>query len=51
VFRITEVSLNEDAVITVRGVEHPCVINGASVTSLVADLSDGLFREIGVDCG
>jgi hypothetical protein len=50
VFRVTEVSLDEEAVITVRGVEHPCVINGASATSLVADLSDGLFKEIGVNC-
>jgi hypothetical protein len=50
VFRVTEVSLNEEAEVTVRGVEHPCSINGASVTSLVANLSDGLFKEIGVDC-
>jgi hypothetical protein len=50
VFRVTEVSLNEEAEVTVRGVEHPCSISGASVTSLVADLSDGLFKEIGVDC-
>jgi hypothetical protein len=51
VFRVTDVALNEDAEITVRGVEHPCVINGGSATSLVADLSAGLFKEIGVDCG
>jgi hypothetical protein len=51
VFRVTDVSLNEEAEITVRGVEHPCSINGATTTSLVADLSDGLFKEIGVDCG
>ena len=51
VFRVTDVSLNEEAEITVRAVEHPCSINGATTTSLVADLSDGLFKEIGVDCG
>jgi hypothetical protein len=50
VFRVTEVSLDDEAVITVRGVEHPCSINGANATSLVADLSDGLFKEIGVNC-
>jgi hypothetical protein len=50
VFRVTEVSLDESAEITVRASEHPCRINGATVTSLVADLSDGLFKEIGVDC-
>jgi hypothetical protein len=50
VFRVTEVSLDEDAVLTVRGAEHPCQVNGAVYTSLVADLSDGLFREVGVDC-
>jgi hypothetical protein len=50
VFRVTDVSLNEEAEITVRGVEHPCVINGGNATSLVADLSAGLFKEIGVDC-
>jgi hypothetical protein len=49
VFRVTDVSMNEEAEITVRGVEHPCVINGGSAVSLVADLSDGLFRTIGVD--
>jgi hypothetical protein len=51
VFRVTDVSLNEEGEVTVRGVEHPCAINGATATSLVADLSDGLFKEIGVDCG
>ena len=50
VFRVTDVSLNEEAEITVRGVEHPCVINSGNATSLVADLSAGLFKEIGVDC-
>ena len=49
VFRVTDVSMNEEAEITVRGVEHPCVISGGSAVSLVADLSDGLFRTIGVD--
>jgi hypothetical protein len=51
VFRVTDVSLSEEGEVTVRGVEHPCTINGATATSLVADLSDGLFKEIGVDCG
>jgi hypothetical protein len=50
VFRVIDVSMNEDAEITVRAMEHPCVINGGTATSLVADLSDGLFKEIGVDC-
>ena len=50
VFRVIDVSMNEEAEITVRAMEHPCVINGGTATSLVADLSDGLFKEIGVDC-
>ena len=50
VFRVIDVSMSEDAEITVRAMEHPCVINGGTATSLVADLSAGLFKEIGVDC-
>jgi hypothetical protein len=50
VFRVTDVSLSEEAEVTVRAVEHPSSISGGSAKSLVADLSAGLFREIGVDC-
>lgn len=50
VFRVTDVSLSEEAEVTVRAVEHPSSISGGSARSLVADLSAGLFRELGVSC-
>ena len=47
VYRVAEVRMEESGELTVKATEHPTDRN---LLSLAADLSDGLFREIGVGC-
>lgn len=43
VFRVTEVQMDEEGEVTVKGVEHPCEEIGGKLLSKVADFSDALF--------
>ena len=47
VYRVAEVRMEESGELTVKATEHP---TDSNLLSLAADLSDGLFREIGVGC-
>ena len=43
VFRVTEVQMDEEGEVTVKGVEHPCEESGGKLLSRIANFSDSLF--------
>lgn len=43
VFRVTEVEMDEEGEVTVRGMEYPCEQSGSLLLSRVANFSDELF--------
>lgn len=43
VFRVTEVSMDEEGEVSVRAVEHPCEISGNETLSRIANFDDALF--------
>lgn len=43
VFRVTEVQMDEEGQVTVKGMEHPCEVSGNLLLSRIADFSDSLF--------
>lgn len=44
VFRVTEVSMEEEGEITVRAIEHPCEEISGQTLSKIANFDEGLFR-------
>lgn len=45
VFRVVEVSMDEEAQVTIRAVEHPCTGSGVNLTSKIAQFSSGFIIE------
>ena len=43
VFRVTEVQMDEEGEVTIKGTEHPCEDSGSKLLSRIADFSDSLF--------
>ncbi len=43
VFRVTEVQMDEEGEVTVKGMEHPCQDVGGKLLSQIANFSDALF--------
>ena len=43
VFRVTEVQMDEEGEVTIKGMEHPCEDSGGKLLSRIADFSDSLF--------
>ncbi len=43
VFRVTEVQMDEEGLVTVKGVEHPCEQSGSLLLSRIANFSESLF--------
>ena len=43
VFRVTEVQMDEEGEVSVRAIEHPCVLSGAKTLSLIAQFADSGF--------
>jgi ribosomal protein L17 len=41
VFRVTEVQMDEDGQVSVKAIEHPCVLSGAQTLSLIASFDSG----------
>lgn len=50
VFRVESVQMDREGEVTVTASEHPVTGSGNNLQSRVANLSAGLFKEIGVDC-
>jgi hypothetical protein len=46
VFRITDVSMDEEGEVTVKAIEHPCEASGSALLSRVANFDDALFRVV-----
>jgi hypothetical protein len=46
VFRVTEVTMDEEGEVTVKAMEHPCEDSGGKLLSRVANFSDALFRVV-----
>lgn len=44
VFRVTEVEMDEEGEVTVRGTEYPCQRDGPQLLSRIANFADGLFN-------
>jgi hypothetical protein len=44
VFRVTEVTMEEEGEITVRAIEHPCDESGGQTLSKIVRFDEGLFR-------
>lgn len=44
VFKVTEVSMEEEGEITVRAIEHPCEESGGQTLSRIANFDAGLFK-------
>jgi hypothetical protein len=45
VFRVVEVSMDEEGQVTIKAVEHPCAGSGANLTSKIAQFSSGFVVE------
>lgn len=43
VFRVTEVQMDEEGEVTIKGMEHPCEDSGNKLLSRIANFSDSLF--------
>jgi hypothetical protein len=43
VFRVTEVQMDEDGQVSVKAIEHPCVLSGSQTLSLIASFADSGF--------
>jgi hypothetical protein len=43
VFRVTEVQMDEEGEVSVRAIEHPCIVSGAQTLSLIASFADSGF--------
>jgi hypothetical protein len=43
VFRVTEVQMDEEGEVTIKGMEHPCEDSGGKLLSRIANFSDSLF--------
>jgi hypothetical protein len=43
VFRVTEVQMDEEGEVTIKGMEHPCEDSGSKLLSRIANFSDALF--------
>jgi hypothetical protein len=43
VFRVTEVQMDEEGEVTIKGMEHPCEEIGGKLLSRIANFSDSLF--------
>jgi hypothetical protein len=44
VFRVTEVQMDEEGEVTIKGTEHPCEDSGGKLLSRIANFSDSLFE-------